>query len=58
MAEILLSPLFRPEESSKEIFFFGNCSISNVLTKKNVNNVCFNSRKVTFSTAEILFVLY
>ena len=38
MAEILLSPLFLPEESSKEFFFFwgggGNCFISNVLTKK------------------------
>ena len=50
---------FFQKESSKEIFFFfGNCLISNVLTKKNVNNVCFNSRKVAFSTAEITFVLY
>ena len=38
--------------------FFGNCLIPNVLTKKKVNDVCFNSRKVTFSTAEITFVLY
>ena len=32
-----LSPLFLPEESSKEFFFWGgggNCFISNVLTKK------------------------
>ena len=39
----------------QSIFFFLNCLISNVL--KNVNNVCFNSRKVTFSTAEITLIL-
>ena len=44
--------------SEECIFFcFGNCLISNLLTKKNVNNVCFNSRKVTFSTAEITLIL-
>ena len=34
-----------------------NCLISNVLPKIKVNNVCFNSRKVTFGTAEITLIL-
>ena len=53
--------IFEPQEFFFVFRFFlggGNCLISNVLTKTNVNNVCFNSRKVTFSTAEITFVLY
>ena len=57
MAEILLSPLFLPEESSKEMFFW-KLSYFKCTNKKKVNDVCFNSRKVTFSTAEITFVLY
>ena len=36
----------------------GELSYFKCTNKKNVNNVCFNSRKVTFSTAEITFVLY
>ena len=38
-------------------FLFWKLSYFKFTNKKNVNNVCFNSRKVTFSTAEITLIL-
>ena len=43
----------------KNVLFclFWKLSYFKCTNKKNVNSVCFNSRKVTFSTAEIILIL-
>ena len=45
--------------SSRRMYFvlFWKLSYFKCTNKKNVNNVCFNSRKVTFKTAEIALIL-
>ena len=45
--------------SSRRMYFFlfWKLSYFKCTNKKNVNSVCFNSRKVTFSTAEIILIL-
>ena len=55
MAEVLLSPLFLPEECIFCLFWklcYFKCT-----DQKDENYVCFNSRKVTFSTVEIILIL-
>ena len=43
--------------SAVSSILFWKLSYFKCTNKKNVNNVCFNSRKVTFKTAEITLIL-